>query len=113
LVTYAETVADAGLGFAFTDGHSTVRFTEFFNDLEALSRIDWPLMRAKYWHDTHDDNDRLRRRQAEFLVHRFCPWQLIQRIGVKTDAIGRDVSHIMQTACHQPVVEVRRNWYYG
>ena len=113
LVTSAEAVINAGLDFAFTDGHSTVRFTEFFDNLGDLSRVDWDIMEAKYWRDTSDDNDRLRRRQAEFLVHEFCPWQIIEQIGVKTDEARRRVTQIVQAAGHDSVVQLQRNWYYG
>src|ERR1017187_11004603 len=65
LVTSTEAVVAAGFQYAFTDGHSTMRFTEFFDDLADLSKVDWDIMEAKYWSDTSDDNDRKRRRQAE------------------------------------------------
>jgi hypothetical protein len=39
-------------------------------------------MKARYWNDTDRDGDRKRRRQAEFLVRDFCPWQFIKLIGV-------------------------------
>jgi hypothetical protein len=112
LVAYAEAVAEAGIAFAFTDGHSTVRFTDFFDDLQNLTEIDWKLMTDRYWGDTADDNDRLRRRQAEFLVYQFCPWGLIQRIGVKTDQLRDAVNGIIEAAQYHPIVEVHRDWYY-
>ena len=36
----------------------------------------------RYWKDNLDDMDRQRRKQAEFLVHRFCDWSLINEIAV-------------------------------
>ena len=51
-----------------------MRFTDFFDDLKDLDKIDWDLMQSRYWNDTNDDPDRKRRRQAEFLVHEFFPW---------------------------------------
>ena len=113
LVTSTEAVVTAGLQYAFTDGHSTMRFTEFFDDLADLSKVDWDIMETKYWRDTSDDNDRKRRRQAEFLVHEFCPWNIIEQIGVKTDAVRRQVTQIAQAVGHSPAVQLRRNWYYG
>ena len=113
LVTSTEAVVTAGLQYAFTDGHSTMRFTEFFDNVADLSKVDWDIMETKYWRDTSDDNDRKRRRQAEFLVHEFCPWNIIEQIGVKTDAVRRQVTQIAQAVGHSPAVQLRRNWYYG
>jgi ssDNA thymidine ADP-ribosyltransferase, DarT len=113
LVTSAEAVVESGLHFAFTDGHATVRFTEFFDDLGDLSKVDWDIMKARYWSDTSDDNDRLRRRQAEFLVHEFCPWKIIKLIGVKTEEVRRQVTEIISTHGYQPAIRLRRDWYYG
>ena len=49
--------------------------------------IDWELMESKYWHDTDEDNSRKRRRQAEFLIHKFCPWRLVKEIGVMNNDV--------------------------
>ena len=49
--------------------------------------IDWELMESKYWHDTDEDNSRKRRRQAEFLIHKFCPWRLVREIGVMNNDV--------------------------
>lgn len=89
-----------------------MRFTQFFDDLGDFSKVDWEIMKARYWHDTSDDNDRVRWRQAEFLVHEFCPWRIIIQIGVKTEEIQRRVAGIIQGHNHQPVVQLRRSWYY-
>jgi hypothetical protein len=107
------TPVPCGAGDTVADYVPTMRFTQFFDDLEDLSKVDWAIMKAKYWSDTSDDNDRLRRRQAEFLVHQFCPWGIITRIGVKTEEIRRRVAEITQGHNHQPVVQLRRSWYYG
>ncbi len=69
-----EAVRNAGLGWVFTEGHADMQFTDFFDDLEELSKIDWNLMKAKYWNDTNDDPDRKRRRQADF-------WFMIFSLG--------------------------------
>ena len=40
LVSAAEEVRDAGLGFALTDGHGIMAWTEFYDDLADLDKID-------------------------------------------------------------------------
>ena len=112
LCSYAEDVCASGIGFVFTDGHGTMALTRFYDDLDHLDNVDWPLMQAKYWSDTKTDGDRKRRRQAEFLVHSFFPLSLVHRIAVSRK------SHIspLTTLCHasQLVVPISEepSWYY-
>lgn len=56
--------------------------SEYFTGLPELNRVDWPLMQETYWNDTQQDPDRKRRRQAEFLVYKYLPWELITEIVV-------------------------------
>ena len=58
--------------------------------------------------------DRQRRKQAEFLVHRFCDWSLIQAIGVINQDMKTAVEEILAgypAGLHKPVV-VKSEWYY-
>ncbi|NJK74431.1 MAG: DUF4433 domain-containing protein [Richelia sp. CSU_2_1] len=105
-------IENVGLDFVFTDGHAVMKLTTFFDNLYELYQIDWDVMEARYWNDTDEDNDRKRRRQAEFLVRNFFPWQLIAQIGVINSAIQAQVENILQNFTHKPAVIVRQNWYY-
>ena len=97
LVSSVENIESEDLSFVFTDGHAVMTFTEFFDDLKYLDdAIDWDVMEARYWKDTNEDNDRKRRRQAEFLVRNFFPWQLITEIGVINYTIQSQVENILQ-----------------
>ncbi|MEG3895748.1 MULTISPECIES: type II toxin-antitoxin system toxin DNA ADP-ribosyl transferase DarT [unclassified Microcoleus] len=112
LVSSIENIEAEDLSFVFTDGHAVMTFTDFFDDLNYLGAIDWDVMESLYWNDTNEDNDRKRRRQAEFLVRYFFPWQLITEIGVMSDTIKTQVENILQNFTHKPSVIVRNNWYY-
>ncbi|NNJ12960.1 DUF4433 domain-containing protein [Chloroflexales bacterium ZM16-3] len=112
LVAEAEAIASTECAWVFTDGHAEIALSQFSTDLAQLSVIDWAIMREKYWRDTDDDGDRKRRRQAEFLVHRFCPWALITEIGVLDTGVQGRVEQLLTTAEHKPMVSVRRDWYY-
>ncbi len=107
-----EAVGKAGLHFVFTDGHAIMFNSKFYDDLGHLDRIDWPLMKAKYWHAISSDPDRPRRRQAEFLVHEFFPFELVEEIGVMTQTHKKKVEALLQTAQHKPIVNIRADWYY-
>ena len=112
LVSTAQKVRGANLGFVFTDGHGIMGFTDFYDDLAFLSEVDWSLMKAKYWSDTDQDPDRKRRRQAEFLSHGGFPWTLIEAIVVMNEARKAQVEGFLQGAAHKPPVIVKRAWYY-
>jgi len=96
LVSDVEDIDARGLNFVFTDGHAVMQFTDFFDDLDYLGAIDWDVMESRYWSDTNEDNDRKRRRQAEFLVRNFFPWELITEIGVINYTIQSQVENILQ-----------------
>jgi ssDNA thymidine ADP-ribosyltransferase, DarT len=112
LVSQAQSIQQASCRFVFTDGHGTMRLTQFFDDLKDLDKIDWDVMRAKYWNNCDEDMDRSRRRQAEFLVHQFLPWDLITQIGVINSEMKIQVEQILQGSPHRPTVAIRRAWYY-
>ena len=103
----------SGLAFAFTDGHAVMAYADFYDDLDALEfEIDWKLMESRYWFDTEDDPNRKCRRQAEFLVHQFCPWTLITEIGVINTTIQAEVQQILQNFNYQTPVKIYPKWYY-
>ncbi len=112
IVCKAEIIAANNLVFAFTDGHAVIGYTEFYDNLQALNAIDWEIMQDKYWSNTPEDGDRKRRRQAEFLVHQFCPWRLITEIGVINNTIADQVQQILQNFNDQTPVKVYPGWYY-
>lgn len=112
LVASAEAIAAYPRPFVFTDGHAEVALTTFFDHLGELNEVDWALMVARYWADTLQDPDRKRRRQAEFLVHEFLPWDLITGIGVHDAATQGRARAALAGAGHQPPISVTPEWYY-
>jgi len=111
LVSSAEAVSAADAPFVFADGHADMDLSEFFDDLDDLNKIDWKIMKAGYWADTDEDGDRKRRRQAEFLIHRFAAWSLVVKIGVLDTEMAERVTEILGGA-ETPLVSVERGWYY-
>lgn len=107
-----QAVIQAGLPFVFTDGHSIMFNSNFHADPARLDQVDWPLMRAKYWHAIDGDPDRPRRRQAEFLVHQTFPWGLVQEVVVFDAARHALARTCLQAAAHQPTLRIDPTWYY-
>jgi hypothetical protein len=111
-VSTVETIVDAQLEFVFSDGHGIAAFSQWFEDLNDLDKVDWGMVSADYWADTVDDMDRQRRKQAEFLVYRFCPWKVIKQIGVLNKVVKQRVERILDRNNISMPVEVCRQWYY-
>lgn len=110
LCSSTEAVDAAKLRWVFTEGHADMGYTDFFDDFKNLGKIDWKLMTAKYWNAIPEDPDRSRRRQAEFLVHQFFPWNLVKNIVVYDAANAKVVGDILKG--QPPTVEIKRGWYY-
>jgi len=114
LVSNAQAVQESGNGFVFSDGHGLAMFTNWYSDLAHLDKVDWSVVYERYWKDTNEDLDRQRRKQAEFLVYRFCDWGLIEEIAVIDQAMQIQVQGILQqfpADLHKPVV-IKPEWYY-
>ena len=115
LVSTAQVIQESGTGFVFTDGHGIKTFTAWFDDLADLDKVDWDMVYQRYWADDPlGDNDRKRRKQAEFLVHRFCPWSLIESVAVVNTSMKARVEAIMADfdAEMRRLVTVEPDWYY-
>ncbi len=114
LVSTVQAVHRSGTDFVFSDGHGIAAFTEWYDDLANLNRVDWDMVYQRYWIDNVNDMDRQRRKQAEFLIHRFCDWNLICEIGVINDTVKHQAKAIMNafpSTLRKPV-RVRNQWYY-
>ena len=83
-------------------------------DLGRFDKVDWDMVYQRYWADNINDMDRQRRKQAEFLVHRFCDWSLILEIGVVNRTLKRESKR--SWARFMPGCTARwwfiRDWYY-
>lgn len=114
LVSTAQAVANSGTGYVFSDGHGIAAFTSWYDNLAELDQVDWDMVYQRYWHDNIDDMDRQRRKQAEFLVHRFCDWSLIHEIAVINGRMKSTVQHIFGRFPRRlrRTVQIRPEWYY-
>lgn len=92
LVSSAEAVAACGQACLFSDGNCASPLTQFFGDLAPLSSaVDWELMTARMWANTPDDQDRMRRRMAEFLVHQRVPVSCVSLVVARRPGCGAPV----------------------
>ena len=104
-----ETVAWAeehGRRWAFTLSNAGSTYFEDRCDLARLGEIDWAAVKATQWQDCKEA------KQAEFLIERSFPWELVREIGVYNPAIRARVASILPSALHRPPVRVLPRWYY-
>lgn len=100
------------LPFAFTDGHAYMQLSRFYDDVAHLSALDWNVISAKQWKRTEDDNDRQRRKQAEFLIHRHVPVAAIAAVVVYDQEMADWVAPLLATVGVNFKVVVFPKWYY-
>lgn len=92
--------------WAFTLSNAGSGFFEDRSDLAHLDEIDWIAVQARDWRK-HKEG-----KQAEFLLERCFPWHLIERIGVQSIDVYRQVVNALPTHGHRPTVEILTEWYY-
>lgn len=97
-----------GCRWAFSLSNAGAFYTEFRNRFDQLREVDWAAVTATDFRDPQIKEGK----QAEFLIHKFFPLRLVQRIGVASAAIQNRVVRALSGSAHRPVVEVRRDWYY-
>ena len=93
--------------WAFTLSNAGSYFFEDRNDLARLGEINWTAVQASNWGGGLKEG-----KQAEFLLEHRFPWHLIERIGVQSANVYRQVVNALPAQGHRPTVEVLPNWYY-
>jgi len=94
--------------WAFSRSNAGARYTEFYSDLRNLDKLDWQAIQATDFRDP----DIKEGKQAEFLFYDFFPFELVERIGVRTAKIEAKVRQMLGDAFHLPIVEVKSEWYF-
>lgn len=112
LVTTLDEVIKSGRDYVFTDGHAYHNFSRFFNDTTHLDQVDWKTVGLKKWHDTEEDPDRKRRKQAEFLIQSDLPWSHIVGIVVYNDQANSLVLSKLAAAKVRCKVAILPDLYY-
>lgn len=95
-----------GARWAFTLSNAGSAYFEDRAAVQDLSEVDWSAVEARDWRDKKEE------KQAEFLMERRFPWQLVDRIGTHSPAVAHRVHGAIAGAGHRPRVEVMRDWYY-
>ncbi len=113
LISNTEKMIENQLQFVFTDGHSTMAITRFFDDTKDLDKVDWEIMRAERWAITLDDPDRTRRRQAEFMVYNFFPLEALVGVAVFDESQKNTVEETLRkNKINLKHILIKRHFYF-
>ena len=110
-----DSVAWAGrndLRWAFTLSNAGAYYFEDRCDLAQLGEIDWDAVQANRWSGNGISRSVKEGKQAEFLIERSFPWELVSRIGVHSQQIYGQVPALLQASAHRPHVKIKPDWYY-
>jgi len=108
LVSSTDAIVASGRPWAFTDRHADLVYSNQYDSLDNLDNVDWTVMPEHYW----SEPEKKEKRQAEFLVHDYCPWEAIQQIVVINQEVKNKVEAALIGSQHKPTVKISRNWYY-
>ena len=95
-----------GQRWAFTLSNAGAYYFEDRCNLAQLSEIDWAAVQARDWRRYKEG------KQAEFLIERQFPWELVSRIGVLSQQVYHQASVSLQATVHKPRIEMKPDWYY-
>jgi hypothetical protein len=98
--------------WAFTLSNAGARYFEDRSDLHRLNEINWDAVRANQWSGNGVSSSVKEGKQAEFLVEHSFPWHLVERIGVHSTGIYKQVTDALPKSGHRPQVELKQDWYY-
>ena len=82
--------------WCFTDGHAKDAITDFYNSTKDLNQVDWTMVKERYWNNNENDFDRMRRKQAEFLVYNHVPVSSIKVIIAYNEERTRHVEELTE-----------------
>lgn len=100
--------------WCFTNANAAEKITKFYNELRHLEKVDWHSIRTTdFRNDNADgDEDRIRKKHAEFLVKDHVPRQKIKGIAVLNAAVKEQVDAIASASKLQIEVKVKPNFYF-
>lgn len=95
LVCEANDIVSKCSKWLFTDGHAKDALSKFYTDLVDLEKLDWSIIKARFWKNSEEDFDKMRRKQAEFLIYKYVPINCIKGLIVKKESRKLELEKII------------------
>lgn len=94
--------------WAFTVSNAGAAYARFRAQVDRLDDVNWPAVQSRDFRSPEVKEGK----QAEFLVHQSFPWNLVRRVGVRSQLVAQQVATALNGAAHRPPVEILGDWYY-
>jgi hypothetical protein len=111
LLRSVEWAENHGNRWAFTLSNAGAYYFESRCELGQLNEVNWDAVSARQWSGRGVPATVQEGKQAEFLIEDRFPWELVERIGIRSDSIANRVDQGMTSIAHRPAIEVRSDWY--
>jgi len=94
--------------WAVSTSNASSSFFEDYADVFDIDKIDWTAVNSLQWSDPNIKE----KKQAEFLLERKFPLELVEEIGVYSLAQAEQLEQECSFCQVLPPINVRREWYY-
>lgn len=112
LVSSLRRVAELGLPFLFTNAHALPEWVDYYNDLDRLTEIDWPILQRRDFSRDADDPRKMERYQAEALIHQHVPVEALIGIVCYTEQLKLQIEGQVQARGLGLRIHAKRGWYF-
>ncbi len=101
--------------WCYTDGNAAIAISKFFkklNDIE--NKVDWRSINTTDFRDENadGDEDRIRKKHAEFLIKDHVPVNYIKRIAVLNQAVKNQVEVILEEFDLKIDIKIKPEFYF-
>lgn len=104
--------ADANLRWLFTDSHAYYQWANYYDNLQHLDQIDWPILQARDFMRDPDDPAKFERYQAEALVYEHMPVSTLLGVVCYTPALKQNIEQQVAARGLKLAVYARPGWYF-
>ena len=111
IVSSLRDLESEGLRFVFTDRHAYLETAEFYSNLEDLDSIDWAIIQARDFQRDPDDPGKFERYQAEALVHKRIPVNVVKGIVFHCEEQQRKIEKKCDSLRSKVEVLCKPGWY--
>lgn len=112
LVSSLHKVVELGLPFVFTDRHAYTATANYYNDMNSLREIDWPLLQQRSFQRDLDDPEKVERYQAEALIHELMPIHALLGAVCYTERVRQQIQEQASNLDVQLDIRCMPAWYF-
>lgn len=112
LVSSMHHVAKQGVQWLFTDSHAYYQWANFYEDLDDLGKIDWPLLQLRDFKRNPDDPAKFERYQAEALIYQHLPIHGLLGIVCYTEELKSTIEARLAARGLKLPIHARKGWYF-